>query len=258
LTVLTTLDGDCERCVATIDSLAHSRLRDFELIVIDLESRQGALRTIRDWMIVHPRIPARLLAPKVRQRLGAARNIGMDFARGPRCLTLDPGQALYPRCLDVLVGTLEAMPHVAFVYPIQEVTGAPADFVDAGGDYLLSFSGWDPQRLREGNYVHGPTLIRTQHLRELGGFATDEALGGFEDYDLWCRMAERGWAGQLVPQVLARRAESGSSEVLSEIHPIAGVRTSALIARAPGLMGGAFNARIQPWRRRMKSPRSVR
>ena len=157
---------------------------------------------------------------------------------------LDAGQALYPRCLDVLAGTLEAMPHVAFLYPIQEVTGAPGDFVEAGGDYLLSFLGWDPQRLRQGNYVHSPTLIRTRELRELGGFTSDEELGGFEDYDLWCRMAERGLAGQLVPQVLARRAESGSSKVLSTIHPVAGAQTSALIARAPRLMGGAFHVEL--------------
>ena len=30
------------------------------------------------------------------------------------------------------------MPEMAFVYPIQEVTGAPDEFVKAGGDYLLS------------------------------------------------------------------------------------------------------------------------
>ena len=46
--------------------------------------------------------------------LGAARNVGLDFARGRFFLILDPGQELYPRCLDVLAGTLEAMPEIAF------------------------------------------------------------------------------------------------------------------------------------------------
>ena len=49
----------------------------------------------------------------------------------PKFVLFDPrrGQELYPRCLDVLVGTLEAFPELAFVFPIQEVAGAPDAFV---------------------------------------------------------------------------------------------------------------------------------
>ena len=125
------------------------------------------------------------------------------------------------------------MPEMAFVYPMQEVTGAADAFVEAGGDYLLSFLGWDPGRLRLGNDIHAPALIRTGRLRALGGFATDPRLNGFEDYDLWCRMADRGWRGQLVPQELARRTESDSSRALSAIHPSPGDATGALMERAP-------------------------
>ena len=110
----------------------------------------------------------------------------------------------------MVAGTLEAMPEMAFAYPIQEVTGDPDEFVAAGGDYLLNYLGWDPGRLRQGNYIHAPALIRTDRLRQLGGFATDPRVDGFEEYDLWCRMAERGWRGQLVPQALVRRVESGA------------------------------------------------
>ncbi len=197
-----------EPIVATLDSLAHSRLRDFELVVVDGRSGEHARARVADWMFEHPRIAARLVVTQA-SGLGAARNIGLDFARAPFCLILDPGQELYPRCLDVLAGTLEAMPDVAFVYPMQEVIGAAEAFVEAGGDYLMSFLGWDPGRLRQGNDIHAPALIRTDRLRALGGFATDPRLDGFEDYDLWCRIAERDWRGQLVPQELARRTESG-------------------------------------------------
>ena len=31
-------------------------------------------------------------------------------------------------------------------------------------------------------------------LRDLGGYATELRLYGWEDYDLWCRMAEEGCA----------------------------------------------------------------
>jgi hypothetical protein len=132
------------------------------------------------------------------------------------------------------------MREIAFVYPIHQVTGASEEFVDAGGDHLLSYLGWDPGRLRVRNYIHAPALIRTDRLRQLGGFATDPRLNEFEDYDLWCRIAEHGWRGQLVPQELARRTESGSSPLLATLHPSPGDATLALTERAPRLLSRAF------------------
>jgi glycosyltransferase involved in cell wall biosynthesis len=209
-----------------------------ELVVVDAGGDVGAV--VR-WLQMRPRLAAVLLAPSQAANVGAARNIGVDFARGRFCLVLDAHQELYPRCLDVLAGTLEAMPEMAFVYPMQEVTGEPAAFAAAGGDHVMSFLGWDPGRLRRGNHIHAPALIRAERLREIGGFATDSRLDGFEDYDLWCRMAERGWSGQLVAQELARRSESGASAVLSAIHPSPGPAVSALTERAPRLLAGAFS-----------------
>ncbi|HLY81721.1 MAG TPA: hypothetical protein VKQ71_01990, partial [Acidimicrobiales bacterium] len=149
----------------------------------------------------------------------------------------DPGQAVTPTCMDVLLGTLSALPEVAFVYAIQEVTDASEAFLAAGGDHLLNAFGWDPGRLRSGNDVHPPALIRIDALREIGGFTVDERLDGFEDWDLWCRMADRGWRGQLVPQLLVRR----SGHVASlEIRPTPGPATDLIMERAPRLMVGAF------------------
>jgi hypothetical protein len=238
VTAVIAVGGDGEPAVAALESIAHSRLRDTELVLVDVG---GKVDAVARWLQARPRLAATLLVPSPAANVGAARNIGVEFARGRFCLILDAGQQLYPRCLDVLVGTLEAMPEMAFVYPMQEVTGEPAAFAEAGGDHLMSFLGWDPGRLRRGNHIHAPALIRTERLREIGGFATDPRLDGFEDYDLWCRMAERGWSGQLVAQELARRSESGSSAALSAIHPAPGPAVSALTERAPRLLAGAFS-----------------
>jgi hypothetical protein len=241
VTAVVAVRGQSQRTRATLDSLVRSRIRDFELVVVHRAENGSKDAAVENWISDHPRMPVRLVVTDL-CGLGAARNVGLAFARGPFLLVLDPGQELYPRCLEVLTGTLDAMPEMAFVYPMQEVIGAPEDFVEAGGDYLMSFLGWRAGRLRLGNDVHAPVLIRTDRLRELGGFATDPRLDGFEDYDLWCRMADRGWRGQLVPQALARRTEAGSSRVLSEIHPSPSDATAALTERAPALMSGAFGA----------------
>lgn len=240
-TILIALTGTPDGIETCLASLAGSRLRDFELVVVNAGASGRDGEVVLGWMQRHPRIAARLVLTDG-NGVGVARNIGLDFARSPTCLILDPGQELYPRCLDVLTGTLNGMPDVTFVYPIQEVTGAPDAFVGAGGDWLMSFFGWNPGRLRQGNYLHAPVLIRTKSLRELGGFATDPRLDGFEEYDLWCRIGDRDMRGQLVAQVLARCSESGSSRSLVAIHPSPGVATGALMERAPRLMLGAFAA----------------
>jgi hypothetical protein len=236
VTLLNAVSADDDRVGATLDSLAHSRMRDFELVVVGGRCTRDQAES---WMFEHPRIAARLVVSEA-TALGAARNIALDFARARFCLVVDPGQELYPRCLGLLAGTLESNPNMTFAYPIQEVTGAPDDFVDAGGDYLLSFLDWEPARLRRRNHIHAPMLVNTDQLRRLGGFAADPSLSGFEDYDLWCRIADRGWRGQLVPQVLARRTESGCSSTLATVRPSPGAATAALMQRAPRLMSGAF------------------
>ncbi len=242
LTVVTALRGDRDALRLTLESLLHSRQRDFELVVTDAGSPGRTLAYARDWMRAHPRVAARLVVPAVSGGVGAARNVALEFSRSPFGLILDPGQGVTPTCLDVLRGTLGAMPDVAFVYPIQEVTAPAGSFSEAGGDYLLSYLGWDRERLRRGNYIHAPALIRIDALRAIGGFAEDERLDGLEDYDLWCRMAERGWRGQLVPQELARRAESNPSASLASVAPVPGPATDLIMERAPTLMAGAFAA----------------
>jgi len=208
VTAVATLQDRIDQVVATLDSLAQSRLRDFELVLVDHSDGKQNRQIVGDWMSAHPEIAARLVTADV-TGVGAARNIGLGLARGAFLLILAPGQELYPRCLSELRMTLEATPpDVAFAYPIQEVTGDPAAFVNAGGDYLLSYLEWGSARI---GYIHTPALIRTDSLRRLGGYATDDQAERIEDEELWRRIAAQGWRGRLVPQVLARRVESGTS-----------------------------------------------
>lgn len=243
ITVLSTLTAGLEHhaLVRTLDSVAHSALRDVEVVIVAAGAAHGAIAA-SSWMKEHPGIAVRLVQAGPDTSIGRARNVGLAVARAGLCLPLDAGQELYPRCLGVLVEALDEDGDADFAYPILEVTGAPDRFAEVGGDYLLSFLGWDAQRLRCGNYIHAPALIRTEVLRAVGGFAEDDPLRGLEDYDLWCRIADRGGRGRLVPQVLGRRAESEHSEVLKTVRPTPGAHTDALTARSPGLLAGAFTS----------------
>lgn len=237
VTVLTALYNHRDVIAAALDSLAASTHEDFEIVVVDDGSSDGSGDVARAWMRAHEDLAARLVRHPVNRGLGAARNTALDFARGRYCFVLDSDNEVYPRCLGALVATLDADPGSMFAYPILEAVGMVDAYVATGGSPLVSMFGWEPKRLRKGNFVDALALIRTDLLRELGGYTTDRRLYGWEDYDLWCRIAERGDRGRQVPQILARyRASPTSMRSITNLS-MAGA-LAAVIERHPRLMAG--------------------
>jgi glycosyltransferase involved in cell wall biosynthesis len=179
-----------------------------------------------------------LVEHPVNRGLGAARNTAIDFARGEYCIILDADNAIYPSCLDALVVELDDDPDLAFAYPILELFGHDEHFLRRSRGYLTNFIPWIPERLPIYNIIDALALIRTSVLRELDGYAVDRRLYGFEDWDLWSRMAEQGLAGGHVARVLARyRSSPGSMVSLSELS-VTRAR-EALTERSPNLFASA-------------------
>jgi hypothetical protein len=124
-----------------------------------------------------------------------------DRARGEYLLVLEVGTEIYPSTVERLLHVLDTDERATFAYPMVAVFDGdrPAQ--------LLSSLPWEPARLRSGNWIDTPALIRTERLRELGGYTRDPRLIGWEDFDLWCRCANSGAYGVLVPQVLGMRQQ---------------------------------------------------
>lgn len=237
VSVITALYNYANLIPLALDSLAASGYSDFEAVVVDDGSGDGSGEAVLEWSDAHPDIALQLVRHPINRGLGAARNTATDFARGRYCFVLDADNVLYPRCLGALAWTLDNTPGATFAYPILEAFGQVEAYVAAGGSPLISFYGWEPQRLRAGNYIDALSMIRTSDLRELGGYSTDGRLFGWEDYDLWCRIAESGRHGMLVPQILARyRASPNSMRSLTDLY--GGDAMNVVIERCPKLMDG--------------------
>jgi GT2 family glycosyltransferase len=192
---------------------------------------------VLDFMAQHPYLPATLMQHPVNRGLGRTRNDLAAAARGEYVFMLDSDNEMYPTALARLVEALDADEEAFFAYPMLEV------HADGRPETLRSFLPWEPELLLRGNYIDAMALLRREILLDLGGYAEDLRLYGWEDYELWCRAAERGLRGVLVPQILTRyrRAEHSMLAVTdvdsSEAESI--LRTRYRVLARTGLDGEA-------------------
>jgi glycosyltransferase involved in cell wall biosynthesis len=130
----------------------------------------------------------------------AARNHGIERARGELILCLDADDVLLPTFLEKTVAALEDHPEAAIAATHVEFFG------NVGGFWTPP--DFDPGLLLWENCVGSASLFRRSAWREAGGYAD---LAAFQDWDLWISMIERGWRWVVVPDVLYRyRVRSGS------------------------------------------------
>jgi hypothetical protein len=219
------------RLAGALESCAAQTLRDLEIVVVDDGSADGSAELAAEWCELHPEIPSLVVRHAVNRGAGSARNTAVDFARAPFTFMLDADNRIFPRALARLSETLRERPGAAFAYSmLATVEGdVPVD--------LRSRLSWDPRRLRTGNYIDAMGLWRTSDLRDLGGYSTDMRLYGWEDYDLICRLAERGGAAVQVPEILGTYEQRpGSMLSLTDISTSAAVAT--LVERHPTVMHG--------------------
>ena len=201
-------------------------------MIVDDGSRDGSRDATRAWMAAHEDVCAQLVAHPVNRGLGAARNTALQFARGELIFVLDADNVLYPRCIERLVAALDGDPAATFSYGMLEM------FDEQGPVSLRSPYPWQPERLRDGNFIDAMALIRAPWLREHGGYSTDPRLYGWEDYDLWCGVAQDGGHGAFVPTVVARyRTTSHSMLTITDISTR--VADSVLAERHPRVFSAA-------------------
>jgi hypothetical protein len=234
VSVLVALYNHETEIVHALDSLLRSSIRSWELIVVDDGSSDGSREAAAWWMKANEREQATLLAHPVNRGLGPARNTALAWARGEYVFVLDADNEIYPLCLERLVATLDADSNAAFAYTILE------RFRGSDSLGLTNTFAWDPTRFRTGNYIDAMALIRTALVRErFGGYTTDRRLHGWEDFDLWCKIAQAGLYGVFLPEILGRYRTTEHS-MLSLTNISATEAYSLLIERYPTLMSGVI------------------
>lgn len=175
-------------------SVACQTLDDIELIVVDDCSTDHSAKVALEWMDKHRKRFRRIVLAqhKENQGLGASRNTAFDLADTLHIMTLDADNRLLPACCERLLCIMDAK-GAAFVYPTIR------QFGDGAG--LMGNAPYRPAALVPGNYIDAMAMISKEAWALVGGYSTSRL--GWQDYDLWCRFAERGLHGAHADAVLA-------------------------------------------------------
>jgi hypothetical protein len=184
-----------------------------DLVVVDDHSTDESAAVAADLLAELPWFSLTLVRRAANGGLAAARNTGFGIARGRHVFALDADNVLYPSGLRVLHTHLDhAPPEVAAAYGILE------RFDETGALGLTSHLPWDPDLLVHGAFIDAMAMWRKAAWRAVGGYADDDLIHGWEDYDLWLALAERNERADLVAQIVGRyREQPGSMRKISDI-----------------------------------------
>ncbi len=211
----------------TLDSIMASEAVSFEVIVIDDHATDHSREVVRAFLTDHPDVPMLLLGKDANEGLAAARNTGFAEARAELVMVMDADNHVYPTALAKMSAALAAQPHATAAYAILEDFGTQRN--------IRSALAWDVGRLCSANYIDAQAMWRKDAWHELGGYrADDDHVYGWEDWDLWLRLAAAGAHAVLVPEILGRyRVQAGSMIALTNLATDDAI--DAIRARYPSL-----------------------
>jgi glycosyltransferase involved in cell wall biosynthesis len=172
--------------------------------------------------------------------LGAARNQGIKFAKGRYILPLDSDNRIRSDYMDRGIEILDRDPIVDVVYGDAEYFGDKN-----GRNFVPEFN---LARLLVWNYIDACAVFRKNAWERCGGYDEGMPHQGFEDWDLWCRIACSGGGFHHIPEILFdyRMRKDSMSSVM--IEP---VRRAAILdyikAKRIEVSVGEFTDAYQSW-----------
>ncbi|MCE9672705.1 glycosyltransferase [Myxococcus stipitatus] len=177
----------------TLRSIRAQTFQDFEIVVVD----DGSTDEESLELLEHIQAPDLRVVRKRNGGLSSARNAGLREARGRYILPLDPDDLIAPTFLEKTLPVLEGTPGMGYV------TSLVSYFVESPTRPVGGWVPWGVERdaLWVANVASTCTALMERHrLEEVGGY--DEWLTSYEDWDVFCTLAERGLGGAVIPEPL--------------------------------------------------------
>jgi glycosyltransferase involved in cell wall biosynthesis/SAM-dependent methyltransferase len=204
VTVVVPLYNYAEYIEEALESVHAQTLDVLDLIVVDDASTDTSLSVAVHWAKRNVQRFNRIavLTHRVNAGLGPTRNAGFDAADTPFVLLLDADNRLLPACCDVCLSTIREN-GAAFAYPQIRQFGD-------GSDVMGNFP-FEPGRFIGGNCIDAMAMVLKEAWAAVGGYR-EFRLMGWEDFDFWCRLIEKGlWGCPAGGEPLAEYRVHGNS-----------------------------------------------
>ena len=230
VTVAISLFNCRDYIIPCLESVKSQTLNDIDLIVVDDCSTDDSLTIVADWLAKNENRFGDVLFVhhKSNRGLPYARNAAFARAHTDFVFVLDADNLLYPRCLERLLDSLKQC-DASFAYCLLEKFGEEIG--------LGNTRPWNPIALQHGNFIDAMVLHRKEVWERAGGYATDMPTMGWEDFDLWFRIAEVGGWGVQIPEILARYRVRRNSMLHTITNPKADNLWAYLRAKHPESFG---------------------
>lgn len=187
-----------------LDSLRASKAEDlpggFEVVVVDDASTDSSVSVVEDYMRASS-LPICLVKKNANTGLADARNIGLLTARAPLAFILDADNEVRPECLSAHYHALVTSDYTMAYGTINQFDNTTHKSVAT-----MSHCDWDVRTLLSNPCIDAMAMIRKDTVQKLGGYSTEYGTilpQGWEDYDLWLKLAQAGYSGKRIPQVLS-------------------------------------------------------
>jgi glycosyltransferase involved in cell wall biosynthesis len=228
-----------------IQSVLLQGYTHFEVIVVDDGSRDGTEGVASGYAVEDSRVR---LVKQENRGLAAARNRGLEEARGEYVVFLDSDDRLLYEALEVGVRELEAHPGCAFVSGICRKITADGSVVE----------GWEQFRVRSDPYlellrscpIYVPAVMyRRWALEAVGGF--DTSYKAAEDYDLYYRILERfpiHCHDDLVAEIRRHESNMTRDRTLMLKYNMAALRSQRKRIKGDSRYENAYKAGERLWR----------
>lgn len=210
----------------TLASVRSQTYPNIEIVVVDDGSTDAGVPAALDAM----EADGVRVVRQANGGLSAARNAGVAAARGEFVLPIDADDIVSPTFVEKALRALLSEPGAAYA------TALVGYFRE---EPRRHFGGWVPLGLhRDLLPIHNCggcciAVFRREAVVAAGGYTTE--LTSYEDWDLYCALAERGWRGVILPEFLLHYRIRPNSMMRSEGELRKQHLYATVLARHPGL-----------------------
>jgi glycosyltransferase involved in cell wall biosynthesis len=184
---------------------------NIEILVIDDCSTDNSARVVEEYLESSSGSIC-LVKKYLNTGLADVRNIGLKLARAPYVFMLDADNWIEPNCLSVLYRQIKSGDFASVFSKIRTFNNESQEYYLNG----LFEKEWNVAELIRDPYIDAMAMFDKKILLDVGGYSTElveYGWFGWEDYDLWLKLAEKNYDCKLVPEVLSSYRIHSSSMI---------------------------------------------